>query len=110
VSFCSWLAAKRFYAQFYLATTMDCMAHATTLAEMKGDGVGCFIVDDDGRMSESTPALNPVLVITPDPNLKYGDCNKEVVAALRNLMKLIERMGCVTSAKLLSEKPKIWHS
>ena len=69
------------------------MTRATTLAEMKRDGVGWLVVADDGRVSESTPALNPVLVVTPDPNLRYGDCHGAVTSALKNFNEVNRKDG-----------------
>lgn len=80
--FASWLAAGRHYVRFYLATTEHCMMGATTLAEMRRHGVGWLVVQDGGSVIESSNARNPALVVTPDPNLRYGDCKVDVRAAL----------------------------
>lgn len=99
----SWLAARRQYAQFYLATPSDALAKAGMLEEMKKDGVGLFVVNDDESIIESIRARNAALVITPDPTLKYGDCKAEVISAvnkfndidrkdgLRDMCELVER-------------------
>ena len=66
-----------------MATPSDATLQAGTLEEMKKDGVGLLVVDNDGKISVSQKARNPALVITPDPTLKYGDCKTEVTASVR---------------------------
>jgi hypothetical protein len=91
--FVSWLAAGRFYARFYLATTEHCTMHAITLTEMKRHGVGWLVVEDSGRVVESSKARNPALVVTPDPNLRCGDCQAEVRAALEKFNEVNRKDG-----------------
>jgi hypothetical protein len=81
--FVSWLAAGRHYVRFYIATTEHSTIYATTLAEMKKHGVGWLVVEESRIITESAKARNPALVVTPDPNLRYGDCQSEVMAALK---------------------------
>src|SRR5437016_5059398 len=68
----SWVSTRRHYAEVYIATPSDAVAQAGLLAEMKTDGVGLLVVDDNGSVSEQHRARNPALVITPEPTLKYG--------------------------------------
>jgi len=91
--FVAWLAAGRHYARFYLATTEHCMMHATTLAEMKEHGVGWLVVQDTGSVIESLPARNPALVVTPHPDLRYGDCQPEVRSALSKFNEINRKDG-----------------
>jgi hypothetical protein len=98
-----WLAARRSYAQFYLATESEALAEAGMLDEMRKDGVGLLVVNNNGTVSESIVARNAALVITPDPTLKYGKCKAEVLAAvmkfnnvnrkdgLRDMCEIVER-------------------
>ena len=67
--------------------------NATTLAEMKKHGVGWFVVHDDGSVIISSQARNPALVVTPDPNLKYGDCRVEVQASLEKFNEVNRKDG-----------------
>lgn len=78
-----WLAAKRHYAELYLASTDDSTVQAGILSELKKDGVGLLVVDGLGKLSVSQNARNPALVVMPDPTLKYGDRKIEVQEALR---------------------------
>ncbi len=98
-----WLAAKRHYAEFYIAIMSNSTYHAGMLAEMRKDGVGLFTVDENGQLSEELKAKNPALVVNPDPTLNYRSCKHEVAAALskfndvnrkdglRDMCELVER-------------------
>jgi hypothetical protein len=92
-AFASWLAAGRHYVRFYLATTEDAMMHGVTLAEMKEQGVGWFVIKDNGVVIESSSSRNPALVVTPDPNLKYGDCHADVRTALDKFNEVNRKDG-----------------
>ncbi|HKW30816.1 MAG TPA: hypothetical protein VJT54_15900 [Verrucomicrobiae bacterium] len=91
--FAAWLAAGRRYVRFYLATTEHCMMHGTTLAEIKGHGVGWLVVQDMGSVIESLPARNPALVVTPHPDLRCGDCQPEVRSALIKFNEINRKDG-----------------
>lgn len=83
--------------------------HAITLAEMKKYGVGWLVVEDSGRVGESLKAHNPALVATPDPNLKCGDCQPEVRAALEKFNEVNRKDGLRDIySKSWSVKQKIW--
>ena len=100
----TWLAAHRYYAQFYIAIPSDATLQAGTLEEMRRDGVGLFLVDDDGTVRETHKARNPALVVNPEPILRFGKCKAEVEAAikkfnetdrkdgLRDLCEVVERL------------------
>jgi hypothetical protein len=75
----TWLAANRYYAELYLATVSEAVIQAGMLGEMKSDGVGLLVIDENGVVSESQRARNPALVVTPDPTLRFGDCKQEVL-------------------------------
>jgi hypothetical protein len=97
------LAARRFYAELYLAASCESVLQAGTLAEMKKDGVGLLVVDAQGLVSESLRARNAALVVNPDPTLRFGDCKREVFDAvhkfndvdrkdgLRDMCEIVER-------------------
>lgn len=100
----TWLAAKRHYAEFYVATMSDAVLQAGVLEEMRRDGLGLLVVDDAGIVSESQKARNPALIVTPEPTLRFGDFKPEVAAAiqkfnetnrkdgLRDMCELVERL------------------
>lgn len=88
-----WLAANRHYSELYLATTSDAVIQAGMLGEMKGDGVGLLVVDENGVVSESQRARNPALVVTPDPTLRFGDCKPEVLAAVSKFNEVDRKDG-----------------
>src|SRR6266851_5399358 len=99
----TWLAARRHYAQFYIATMSDATLQAGVLEEMHRDGVGLLVVDDNSAVREAHRARNPALVVTPAPTLKFGAYRVEVGAAvekfnetdrkdgLRDMCELVER-------------------
>jgi hypothetical protein len=99
----AWIATHRYYAEVYIATTSDSVLQAGTLQEMKMEGVGLFVIDDDDAVVEHQRAKNPALVITPDPTLKLGPSKLEVQAAiykfnevdrkdgLRDMCEIVER-------------------
>ena len=101
------------------------MMGATTLAEMRKHGVGWLVVQDGGAVIESSTARNPALVVTPDPNLRYGDCKAEVRAALvkfnevnrkdglRDMCEIVEReteelaIACFRKSRLIPDEAAI---
>lgn len=89
----TWLAANRHYAQFYIATTSEAVLQAGSLGEMKKDGVGLFVVDDDGLVSEAQRSRNPALVVRPDPTLLFGDCKHEITDAVKKFNEVDRKDG-----------------
>jgi hypothetical protein len=89
----TWLAAHRHYAELYLATAYEAVLQAGVLGEMKRDGVGLFVVDEAGVVSESQKARNPALVVTPEPTLRFGDCRQEVVEAVKKFNEVDRKDG-----------------
>jgi hypothetical protein len=87
------LAADRRYAEFYLATMSESVLQAGMLEEMKRDGVGLLIVDENGIVSESHKARNPALVVTPEPTLRFGDCKQEVLDAVKKFNEIDRKDG-----------------
>lgn len=100
----SYIAARRHYAELSLAIPSSAVIpEAAMLEEMDRDGVGLFVVDEDGIVRQSRNPKNPALIVTPDPNLRYGRCKHEVTNAvakfnnidrkdgLRDLCELVER-------------------
>jgi len=78
-----WLAATRLYVELYLATTTEATLQAGMLTEIEKDGIGLFLVEEDGHVSLSRKARNPALVVTPDPTIKMGNVKTEVMSAVR---------------------------
>jgi hypothetical protein len=89
----TWLAANRHYAEFYLTTTSEAVLQAGMLAEMKKGGVGLFVIDDHGQVSEPQRARNPALVVTPDPTLRFGECKQEIANAVKKFNDVDRKDG-----------------
>lgn len=102
--YAAWLAARRYYSEFCIATMDDAVIEVGVSHQMKTDGVGLLIVDDDDVVKEHHRARNPALVITPDPTLSLGSTRTAVSAAvrkfndvdrkdgLRDMCELVERL------------------
>lgn len=100
----SWLGSNRHYAEFYIATTRDATIEVGASHQMKKDGVGLLIVDDDGSVEVHHRPRNSALVITPDPTLSLGPIRAEVLSAiskfndfdrkdgLRDMCEVVERL------------------
>lgn len=89
----TWLAANRHYAELYLATGYEAVLQAGVLGEMKRDGIGLFVVDETGVVSESQKARNPALVVTPEPTLRFGDCKQDVLDAVKKFNEVDRKDG-----------------
>lgn len=97
------MAARRYYAEFSLAIPSEATMQAGTLDELRRDGVGLLVVEEEGTVKQSIMPKNPALVVVPDPTLKYGKCKQEVLDAvakfndvnrkdgLRDMCELVER-------------------
>jgi hypothetical protein len=117
-----WLAANRCYAELYIATKADAVLQAGVLQQMRMDGVGLLVIDDDGEVTISMRARNAALVVTPEPTLKFGPSNAEVRTAvqkfndtdrkdgLRDLCEIVERLteelGVAACRKGYLKKPE----
>ena len=100
----SWLVKNRQYAEMYLATASEAIVQAGVLQEMKVDGVGLFVVSEDGAVTEQHRARNHALIITPDPTLAFGTWKKSIRQAvqkfndtdrqdgLRDMCEIVERL------------------
>lgn len=107
----SHLAARRINTKLYLAANSNAAISIATMADLDRDGVGLFRVDDNGNISEVKAALNAALIVTPDPNLRYGTCHTEVhncidkynrvdrKSGLRDLCELVERETQILAIK-----------
>jgi hypothetical protein len=89
----TWLAANRRYAELYLATGYEAVLQAGVLGEMKRDGVGLLVVDEDGVVAESQKARNPALIVTPEPTLRFGECKQEVTDAIKKFNETDRKDG-----------------
>src|SRR2546426_2843029 len=87
------LRAQRRYAEAYIATSADVMAPASAMKEMKQDGVGWLIVDEDGSITEQLRARNWALVVNPDPTLVWGRYRIAVQAALAKFNEVNRKDG-----------------
>jgi len=100
----TWIAARRHYAELFLATHPLSSMNAGFLAELRFDGVGLLVVDDSGTVSESLKARNPALVVTPDPTLKYGTCASEVKAAVKKFNEIDRKDGLRDMCELVERE------
>jgi hypothetical protein len=101
--FATWIAAKRYYAELVIAVPSEATTQAGVLNELREDGIGLIVVEEDGAVRQSIQPKNPALVVTPDPTLKFGKCRQEVLDAvtkfndvnrkdgLRDMCELVER-------------------
>jgi len=89
----SWLAVNRHYAELYIATTSESVLQAGVLQEMKTDGVGLIVVNDEGVITEHLRARNPALVVTPEPTLNFGPSKAEVQATIRKFNETDRKDG-----------------
>jgi hypothetical protein len=89
----TWLAANRHYGELYLATVSEAVLQAGILGEMRRDGVGLLVVDENGLVSESQKARNPALVVTPEPTLRFGNRKREVFDAIKKFNDVDRKDG-----------------
>ncbi len=78
-----WLIGRRAYTELYLAIMHHTVIQAGLLGQMKKDGVGLLIVEEDASVSVFQRARSPALQVTPEPTLTYGKCKAEVNEAVR---------------------------
>ncbi len=90
--FASYLRGRRHYAEFYIATLAETDAPGSTLKQMKEDGVGWLLVEDQA-VTEHEKARNWALVVTPDPTLAWGKCRPEVSAAIKKFNEVDRKDG-----------------
>jgi len=98
-----WIAARRYNAELSIAVPSEATMQAGVLDELRRDGIGLLVVEEEGGVSQSIKAKNPALIVTPDPSLKFGKCKQEVLGAvtkfndvdrkdgLRDMCELVER-------------------
>ena len=70
--FATWLAARRFNAELYLATLEDSNVPARILRAIGDDGVGLLLIDENMEVQCIKKARNFALLVTPDPTLALG--------------------------------------
>ncbi|HEX8495307.1 MAG TPA: hypothetical protein VF658_21020 [Pyrinomonadaceae bacterium] len=99
----TWIAAKRYYAELSIAVPSEATTQAGVLDDLREDGIGLLIVEEEGPIKQLIKPKNPSLVIMPDPTLKFGKCKQEVLDAvtkfndvdrkdgLRDMCELVER-------------------
>lgn len=93
VNLAEYLRARRHYAEFSIVTPSEGDVPYATLQEMRRDGVGWFLVDDRGAVTEQEKARNWALVVHPDPNLKWGRYQPEVQAAVAKFNQVERKDG-----------------
>ena len=91
--YAAWLAARRHYSEFCIATMHDATIEVGVSHQMKTDGVGLLIVDEKGNVTEHHRAQNPALVITPDPTLSLGSAKTEVLGAVKKFNQIDRKDG-----------------
>ncbi len=77
-----WLKAERVNSELYITTHEDCSMKGEFLKQLSRDGVGLIFVDNSRGVSVYKEAVNPALVVTPDPTLKYGAKKAEINEAV----------------------------
>jgi hypothetical protein len=89
----AWIEAKRLYAELYVATISDAILQVGALQEMKSDGVGLFVIGENGVITEHQRARNPALVINPDPTLAFGALKQDVRNAVQKFNEVDRKDG-----------------
>jgi hypothetical protein len=105
-AFMNWLAAKRLHAELYIAIPSSATIPAYALKEIKTDGVGILILEEDGSVSVYMEARNPSLVVTPDPTLKYGDCRAEVESCVKKFNEVNRKDGLRDMCDIVERETK----
>jgi ribosomal protein S13 len=100
------LAAKRLYAELYIATGAEAVLSGQMLQALSNDGVGLFLVADNGMVARHSAARNAALVVTPDPTLKLGDCKQETQAALEKFNDVNRKDGLRDMCDLVERETK----
>lgn len=102
-----WLAANRYYGEFFIAVPHNATMQASLLDELKKDGVGLLIVGEDETIKIHLEAKNPALVVTPDPSLKYGKCRIEVQNAVEKFNNVNRKDGLRDMCELVERETEI---
>ena len=89
----AWIDTRRHYAELYIATKEESVLQAGVLQDMKVDGVGLLVVNDEGVVSEHQRARNPALVVTPDPTLRFGPSRDDVRASVKKFNEVDRKDG-----------------
>ncbi len=77
-----WLFAHRFDVELYVAFGSDSLLAASTLRDLRSDGVGILVVESNHDIRTEVKPRNPALVVSPDPHLRYGPMANRVYAAV----------------------------
>lgn len=97
-----WLDQNRHFARLYIATGDDIDIPGRTLKQLKKDGVGLLMFDENGNSHEVQRARNYALIVPPVPNAALGNLKRRVCRlcerfnggdrkdALRDLFELVE--------------------
>lgn len=88
-----WCAANRHHCELFIAISDQTNVQPTVLEDMQNDGVGLMLCSDDGHVRISQKAKNPALVVSPDPRLRYGDCKREALGAVRKFNDVDRKDG-----------------
>jgi hypothetical protein len=112
-----WAAINRVYGEVYIATSRDKSITMKDLDQMRREGIGLILVDDQGNVHTSEKARNPALMITPEPRLNLGPYNSEIKelvtdfnngnrkGALQHMCELVEQE---TGALIVKAARKKW--
>lgn len=90
----SWVSVKRRYCEVFIAIPVDASPSGRFLSNLVRDGVGLMFVGDQDAVSVHRKALNPALVVTPDPTLRLGRRSADVREAVRNFNE-VDRKGAL---------------
>ena len=90
----SWVSVKRRYCEVYIAIPLDASPSGRFLSNLVRDGVGLMFVGDEDAVSVHHKALNPALIVTPDPTLKLGRRSADVREAVKKFNE-VDRKGAL---------------
>lgn len=90
----SWVSVKRVNCEVYIAVPLDASLSGRFLTLLKRDGVGLILVDGAAAVTVHHAARNPALIVTPDPDLKYGGRTAAVREAVKRFNE-VDRKGAL---------------
>ena len=77
-----WTAVTRAYSEVSIATPMEATVTGQLLTQLKRDGVGLLLVSGDGAVTGHLSAINPALIVTPEPTLNLRNRKAAVAKAV----------------------------
>lgn len=87
------LAKERKNCELYIALDSNTKLAATMLTQLKKDGIGVLIIDENNKLDFHQKAKNFSLVVKPDPNLTFGSFSGQVWAAVQKFNDVDRKDG-----------------